>query len=273
MRLTKHHGLGNDFLVALLPQVPDGAADLARRLCDRHRGLGADGMILGTPVTPGEAAAGAGIGFRLFNADGSPAEVSGNGLRCFAQALALDRGEAMLEIVAATPAGPRRLTLHPTGDPLVADASVEMGTVTDGPGVRGDLEGVPGLPAVRRAATGDIGNPHLVLLVDDPGAADLAVLGPVLEARYGGINVHVVAPGDAPGVLRVSTWERGAGLTLACGSGACVSAARARDWGLVGDEVTVHMPGGVARVRLGDPVVLTGPTTFIAAIEVPDARI
>lgn len=265
MRLTKHHGLGNDFLVALLDEVPAAAPDLARHLCDRRRGVGADGLVFGTPGRDAEVA------FRLFNADGSVAEVSGNGLRCFAQALALDRGSTALELDVDTLAGVRRISLRPTDDPLVAQATVEMGQVGPGAGLLDGWDRVPGLPEVRRAASADIGNPHLVIEVDDPSRAQLAVLGPAIEEIYGGINVHVIAPGPDPDTVVMRTWERGAGITEACGSGACVAAARAHEWGLASSPVTVRMPGGDAIVELGSGVRLTGPTTFVATIEVPHA--
>ena len=270
MRLTKHHGLGNDFLVVLLDAVPADAPDLARRLCDRHRGVGADGLVFGVAPT----LAGTEVAFRLFNADGSVAEVSGNGLRCFGQALAMAVGRETsgFDVVVDTLAGARRITLAPTSDPVVAEAAVQMGLVSEGPGVRGGFDAVPGLPPVVQAATADIGNPHLVLHVADLAGADPAQFGPALEARYeSGINVHVLAP-DGPDAIRMTIWERGAGVTAACGSGACVAAARARDWGLVGDRVRVRMPGGEATVTLGEDVVLAGPAVFVATIEVPDGE-
>jgi diaminopimelate epimerase len=264
MRLTKHHGLGNDFLITFASEVPGDLAALARRLCDRHRGVGADGLIVLTPATrPGVDHV-----MTLHNADGSRAEISGNGIRCVAQAIALDRGVDTGTFVVETLAGDRTLVLRPGDAPHEVLVEVDMGAVGAGPA----LVREPVAPTVtpRRAATFDIGNPHLVVLVDDPAEVDLAVAGPAIEADYAdGINVHFVAPQGDTLVLRV--WERGAGITAACGSGAVVSAHAVHRWGLTGEHVRVEMPGGAAEVVLGERCTLIGPSVFIAEIVSPDA--
>ena len=110
-----------------------------------------------------------------------------------------------------------------------------------------------------------------MLLVEDPETVDLARSGARIEDQFtGGVNVHLIAPVTATDdVISLRVWERGAGLTEACGSGATVAALAARDWGLVGDEVTVRMPGGDARVSIGaDTLVLVGPSTYVADVEV-----
>ena len=122
LELTKHHGLGNDFLVVFHPHVADLPA-LARRLCDRRRGIGADGLLVGESE-PGFAAR-----MSLYNADGSSAEMSGNGIRCFAQALARRRGDLTPQHI-RTDAGDRLVTLYATDDPDVIEAAVDMGPVT-----------------------------------------------------------------------------------------------------------------------------------------------
>lgn len=262
MRLTKHHGLGNDFLVSL-DDAPEGAADLARSLCHRRTGLGADGLIFGPVRDDGS------VGFVLYNADGSRAEVSGNGLRCLAQAVSRQRGDDRLDLVAHTDAGPRRLTVVAEESSSTVIVRAEMGAVVlDRP--EADSETIEGLIEHRRWATGDIGNPHLVILVDDVDRFPIEQLGPRLEALFDhGANVHAVEQ-RGPGDIFVRTWERGAHLTEACGSGACVSASVLRRWELVADEVSVLMPGGTARVELGEAIVLTGPSTFVATVEVAD---
>ena len=275
LRMSKHHGLGNDFLVWLTDEDTASRFDvpsLARHLCDRHRGIGADGLLIGTPdlVANGPAADAVMV---LHNADGSRAEMSGNGIRCFVQAIArrdgVDHGRALVR----TDAGLRSVTFEadPAGDPAVLHARVDMGVVRPGP----DPDPSVGEPssgsesAPQRQASADMGNPHLVLLVADPAKVDVAEVGPQWEARYpDGINVHFVAPSGDGGALTVHTWERGAGLTEACGTGASASAAVAHDWGLVGTDVAVHMPGGDVRVELGDTVVLIGPSVWIADIDV-----
>ena len=232
LRLSKHHGLGNDFLI-LLDRDVDAA--MARALCDRRTGVGADGLISIV-----------GDRWRLVNADGSPAEVSGNGLRCSAQAVARAQGVRDLDIVFDTVAGPRRVELR--GDV----ATVQMGPVT----VRhlGDTD-----------AEVDAGNPHLVRRVEDPASVDLLALG----AQHPELNVEVIAPGVEPDSLLFRVHERGAGITMACGTGSCAAAAAAHAWGLVGPTVVVHNPGGDVTVELkGGEALLTGETVWIADVEV-----
>jgi len=270
MRLTKHHGWGNDFLVLLDPagDQPVDAA-LARVLCDRRLGVGADGLIR---VTAGGA--GADVTMELRNADGSRAETSGNGLRCLAQAV-VDAGLAAPHFVVGTDAGPRGVEVCPTDQPGVVRVRVEMGhpRLLGGDGEGGDRGGAPdggdgGGPGARQRV--DMGNPHLVVLGPDPATVAVGRLGPQLEAAApGGTNVEFLAPGPGPDEVTIRIWERGVGETPACGTGACAAAAAAHRWGLVGDRVTVHQPGGSAEVELGPAgAVLRGPAQFVAAIEV-----
>ena len=263
MRLSKHHGLGNDFLVLL---DPDDAtpldAGLARALCDRHRGVGADGLIR---VSPGVD--GADVTMTLRNADGGPAEMSGNGIRCLAQAVARARRTERLELSVATGGGRRSVQVAPGPDAATAWVRVDMGRACPGPSA--PMVGI-GLD-VTKAATIDLGNPHLVLLVDDAAAVDLAEHGPRLSAGLpSGANVEVVARAEGlDDTLDVRVWERGVGITEACGTGACAAAHAAHGWGLVGERVTVRMPGGDLEVVLGATVRLAGPAVFVADVEVP----
>lgn len=273
-RLTKHEGLGNDFLVAINPAHPLDA-NHARRWCDRHRGIGADGLISLTGVVRGaglaratSAAATAPPVMRLWNADGSTAEISGNGIRCVAQALAMHagiRGEATFEVL--TDAGLRRLALTPTDDPNTVQVRVDMGVARTGPP---DSERWADLEVqVTRQRGVDVGNPHLVALVEDPHHYDLALVGPAVEAEYPeGLNVHLVRVIDRS-AIEMSIWERGAGVTQACGSGACAAGFATNQWGLVDSPVTVAMPGGSVVVEVGDTIHLTGPARFIASVEIP----
>lgn len=267
VRYTKHHGLGNDFLVTLTDRLPLDASERAIALCDRHTGLGADGLIYGLRQPDGS------IAMRLLNSDGSPAEVSGNGLRCFAQAVALDRGVPHLELDVDTPAGIRHCSVHASDIPNTVVATVDMGVVCPGPDPDTDdlLAALgDGAAMVKRWETGDVGNPHVICEVADPDEVDLAVAGPAIERHFEeGVNVHFAAVSGA-NEISVRVWERGAGITNACGTGATVAAQRFHDWQLVGPKVVVRMPGGDALVELGDPVTLTGPATHIADIEVPD---
>lgn len=260
LRLAKYEALGNDFLISF----DQGAGDvldarLIVALCDRHRGIGADGLIGLRPSDDG------GLSMRLTNADGSPAETSGNGLRCVALAAfdagAVKGGSVQIETVV----GRRRADLVTGGDGA-GEIRVEMGQVhvaaTDSP-----LGG-------KRAFRADVGNPHLVLLGSRVDDVDLAVIGPELEAAWpGGQNVEVIAV-SAADELDLVVFERGAGITEACGSGSVAAAAAARLQGVTRETVTVHNPGGDLGVELSGPDLgrpmawLTGPARRIAELEV-----
>jgi len=265
IRLTKLHGLGNDFLVLL---DPDGdrpiTAGLARALCDRHLGVGADGVIRATRAVP--EGSGARITFELRNADGSEAEMSGNGMRCLAQAAA-EAGLVPFDevFVVSTPAGARGVTVRRDG-PGRAWVGVDMGRAR----LDGDAERCNAGHGLLRV---DMGNPHLVVLGPDPATVAVGELGPELERSVpGGQNVEFVTLGPGPDEVTIRVWERGVGETLACGTGAAAAAVALHHWGRVGSKVTVHQPGGDALVEIGEGgVVLSGPSMLIARcdVEVP----
>jgi diaminopimelate epimerase len=280
MQLTKHHGLGNDFLVALeeVNGPLHGDATTARELCDRRRGLGADGLIIGARPTPGQTTA-AGrpvdVVMHLWNADGSRAEMSGNGIRCLGQALAGARDDHEATYVAVTDGGVRVLVVHDDADHRLAQVHVTMGPVGAGPDIP---PAVSERLADARHATADMGNPHLVVLVPDLAAVDLVGTGSWIESQFpNGINVEFITPAEQGDALDLLVWERGAGVTEACGTGATAAAHLAHGWGLVGREVRVVMPGGSAEVVLApddrpdEEPVLIGPSQHVATIEVPDA--
>ena len=271
MRASKHEGTGNDFIVVL---DPDAALRLTvgqvRLLCDRRRGVGADGIIR---VGPGRQ--GADLSMELRNADGGTAEMSGNGIRCLAQA-AVDGGlVSPPRFTVATAAGVRTVDFVAGESPGWARASVDMGPVTLGPDQPQDF-------ADRKARTADVGNPHLVLLGPEVATVDVAVLGPQLQSPFeGGINVEWIClagagagAGAGASDLDLRVWERGAGETLACGTGSVAAAAAARSWGVVDPDgpVRVHNPGGTLEVTLwerpGDPAYLAGPVRKVADIDI-----
>ena len=259
LSLTKHHGLGNDFLVLLdLAGATPVDAPLARALCDRHRGVGADGVIR---VTAGSD--GADVTMQLRNADGSLAEMSGNGIRCLGQAVQMAGLVAGRNLTVATAAGVRRLTLRGGEGPGVVQVSVDMGPAKVGPE---EPQPMPG----RGVRPVDMGNPHLVVCGPSFTTDDVRGMGPEIESRTaGGVNVEFVTLGPGADELTMRVWERGVGETQACGTGACAAAAALREWGLVGPRVIVHQPGGDAEVDVGGAtVVLTGPTQFVARVEV-----
>ncbi len=262
MRLGKYHGLGNDFLVALAADNPglEVDAEMARAVCDRHRGVGADGLIFGlAPRDPRHDAA-----MVLLNSDGSEAEISGNGIRCLTQALIRRDDRAVLTI--ETPGGDRDLHVvdGEAGGQLRVD--VDMGEGRPGPKLTAISAAYPAAAAV----TVDIGNPHLVLEVEDPAAVDIGVDGPALEAGYpNGINVNFVTV-RSPQHIDLRVWERGAGVTEACGSGAVAAVIAATGWGAVQGVVEVEMPGGTAGVELREGRAhLIGPSVFVADVVLP----
>jgi len=269
VRLTKLHATGNDFLVAEAPNL-DGSH--AAWLCDRHRGVGADGLLVLGPGTDG-----ADCTMRLFNADGHPAEMSGNGIRCLAY-VAVAHGLAPgARLVVDTPAGARPvdLDLDPTTGNL-RFATVDMGPVTfDPPAIPFTGPRALDLDVTFHGVTyhGDaagVGNPHLVLLVDDVETARVTQHGPHLEhdERFPNrTNVEFVTP-TGPDRLRMRVWERGVGETLSCGTGACAAAAVAHRRGLVSPRVTVQAPGGELTVELGPTARLGGPVTHVFDVDV-----
>lgn len=260
MRLTKHHGLGNDFLVVVDRdgETPiDG--DMARAVCDRHRGVGADGLLRVSRGTEHP------FRMELRNEDGSRAEMSGNGISCLAQAVVMAgyARDGVLHI--ETDAGERVVQVAGEDGPGRHRMRVAMGTPQLlGPLVEWETDGI------LRTAHVDVGNPHVVCHVPEPGLGpDLVTLGEKLNASMpGGTNVEFVTPGD-DGTLVMSVYERGVGLTQACGTGAVAAAAAAHEWGLAPAEVVVRQPGGDATVELGPVAHLTVPVVAIAAIEWP----
>jgi len=259
---VKTHAYGNDFL--LVPAASAAGIDdlpgLARRLCDRHRGVGADGVML-FEATP------AGASMRLFNADGSYSEVSGNGVRCLGAWLAHERGArrgASIDI--ATDAGLKRLELLAIDGPRYTFRAA-MGQPEELRQQTIDVEGVP-----VEAVTLRVGNPQCIVLGPPSHvtqarlhaiAAKLAV-HPVFPR---GSNVELVTV-EAPDRIRILIWERGVGPTEASGTGACASAVAAMAYGGAARDVNVASPGGTQRVEwTADGIFLTGWAELVFTAE------
>jgi diaminopimelate epimerase len=275
IRFAKYHATGNDFLVWSWLDDDDGVLGIlgsqAAALCDRHTGIGADGLLV---VSRG--ADGADCRMRLFNADGGLAEMSGNGIRCLAaDAVRHGLGDGG-RLVVDTDAGRREVVYEL--DPLstLVAATVDMGPVTfdpaeipvDAPSAFGITAEFHGVEYEGDAA--GMGNPHLVLFVDDPTTARVAQHGPRLEhdERFPKrANVEFVAV-TGTDELTMRVWERGVGETLSCGTGACAAAAVAHRRALVGDRVAVHVPGGELTVVLGGTVRLGGPVAHVFDVDV-----
>src|SRR5512133_2937614 len=229
----------------------------ARRLCDRRRGIGGDGVLtILPPRTPGAAAT-----MHIFNSDGSVAAMCGNGIRCVARHLAETRGLSG-ELVIDTDSGPKRCAVHRDAAGVPSSVSVEMGPAR----VLGDEEfRVEG--ETLRAARVSMGNPHAVLF-DVPTRERAAAIGPAIErAVAGGVNVGFARPGHGGGIDLV-VWERGAGLTDACGTGACAAVIAAIRAGLVsaGHPIEVRLPGGPLHITAAadlEHVLMRGPAELV----------
>jgi diaminopimelate epimerase len=272
VRLHKLHGAGNDFLVTVSADGRGPDAEFTRALCDRHLGVGADGFIT---LLPGRN--GADCAMELRNADGGIAEMSGNGIRCLAWVAAREGLGRDDRLVVDTGGGRRVVELE--RDPVTGEvcaATVDMGPVTFNPAeIPLDASSPFDLEATFHGVTyrGDaagVGNPHLVLLVEDVETARVVQHGPKLECdprfpNHTNVEFMSVIELDA---LQMRVWERGVGETLSCGTGVCAAAAVAHRRGLVGSRVTVDVPGGTHVVVLGETVRLSGPVVHVFDVEV-----
>ena len=251
--VIKGHAYGNDFLL-----IPEGDVEgrdmpaLARTMCRRHEGIGADGLVLYALDEDGAR-------MQLFNADGSASEVSGNGVRCLA-ALVVRQRPSATAVTIETPAGPKILQLQGrTGDVLTFRAS--MGSPQDIRPIELEAAG----ERVQAVAM-SVGNPQCVLLDDPLAEARVLKLGPAIEHHPkfpDRTNVSFVRV-EAPDRLRVLLWERGVGPTFASGTGACGAAVAAATYGGAARHVEVIAPGGSQRVEwLEDGMYLTGWATLV----------
>jgi diaminopimelate epimerase len=293
MRFTKMHGIGNDYLYVdcFHEPFPDDPAGLARRIADRHFGVGADGLIF---ICPSQVAA---ARMRMFNADGSEAEMCGNGVRCVAKYV-FDHGISKDQpMKIETGAGVLTLDLEIEGG-RVERARVDMGPPILDPvkipvqlGGAGRLEQIVNVPLEPHIKLKDtdgwiescgldprmtcvsMGNPHLVLFCRDVAAVPLEIIGPSLEKHPifpRRINVHFVQV-HAPGEVSMRTWERGSGITLACGTGAsavCVAGSLA---GRTERKIVAHLPGGDLELEWAADghVYLAGPAVEVFSAQWP----
>ncbi len=279
MKFTKMHGLGNDYVYIETFRQPEPAYPnaLAQTLSDRHFGVGSDGMIMIMSSKVADAR------MRMFNADGSEGEMCGNGVRCVAKYL-FDHGLVDKE----------RVTVETGRGILTLDLTVSKGKVRL---VRVDM-GLPILQAgdIPTLLPGDppidvpvqvedqtfavtavsMGNPHAVIFVKDVASFPLERLGPLLENHPmfpRRVNVHVVEVISADEV-RMRTWERGSGVTLACGTGACAVCVAGVLTGRTARRVLAHLPGGDLELEWQSPtssVFMTGPATEVFSGEWPGA--
>src|SRR6267143_2265826 len=238
---VKSHGLGNDYIVIDPVKVPFAVTpEAVRMICDRHRGVGSDGILLVAPATDAD------FGVRIFNPDGTEAEKSGNGARIFAKFLR-EHGYTNKDRFTLATLGGRVTCALEHEDGRVARITVDMGKARFDPL---DAIEVAGRPF--EVTSVSIGNPHCVIVVPDLDKIDIRELGPKIEAhpafphRTNVQFAQVVSRSE----VRILIWERGAGYTLASGSSSCAVVAAVHRKGLVDRDVTVSMPGGRLSISL-----------------------
>lgn len=285
MRFAKYHGLGNDFLVVDLRDAPDATSatwqdePVVRAACDRQFGVGGDGVLAILPaVAPGSDAR-----MRVLNADGSEAEMCGNGLRCVVKYL-FDRDPALRKdaLVIDTGAGPLRCAITASGahaltvtvdmgQPRLTRAEVPMSGPAGERCVDQPIE-IPGDDRTRKVTGVSMGNPHAVVFVDGGGENRrlAGTIGPALEThawfprKTNAEFAHVASPRE----IHLVVWERGVGITHACGTGACATVVAACLTGRAtpGEEVNVHLPGGVLAITVApdlSTVFMRGPAAHV----------
>lgn len=267
LNFTKMHGLGNDFVVIDATDRPfDLAPDRIRLLADRHFGVGFDQMLIVEPASSDEMD----FSYRIFNSDGGEVEQCGNGARCFARYVHEKGLTGKQRIRVGTMSG--IIILELTGDDQVR---VDMGVPELSP------ERVPFTAPVRQATYAlelpdqtiqigavSMGNPHAVQRVADVDTAPVTTQGPVIENHESfpnRVNAGFMQVIDRRHI-RLRVWERGAGETLACGTGACAAVVAGIVQDLLDESVTVDLPGGTLQISWageGNPVMMTGPATFV----------
>ncbi len=256
MHFTKMHGLGNDYLY-VYGEVPENIAELSQYLSERHFGAGSDGMIYISKSNIAD------FKMRIFNADGSEAKMCGNGIRCVGKYV-YDKGYTdKKQLTVETLSGIKTLELHIVGE-KVKSVTVSMGKAVAEKPKTLDVDGekVELIPV-------SVGNPHAVIFVDDIETAPLTTLGPKIERHPefpDGVNVEFVQVINEE-TIRMRVWERGSGVTMACGTGACASTMAAISAGYCryDETVSVQLDGGTLKIRIdGDnEVQMTGPAKFV----------
>jgi diaminopimelate epimerase len=288
MRFTKMHGLGNDYLYVdcVRNPPPRDPAGLSRKMSDRHFGVGSDGLIL---IGPSERAD---VRMRMFNADGSEAEMCGNGIRCVAKyaydhgltssnPLKVETGRGILTLHLDLKGGKVERVTVDMGEPILA--ADQIPTTLPSPRIV-DYADFPfpdasgwakecGLDP--RITCVSMGNPHVVAYCRDVVRVPLEQIGPKIETASvfpRRINVHFVQV-KSPAEATMRTWERGSGITLACGTGACAVAVAGVLTGRTGRGLLAHLPGGDLHLEWSETdnhVLMTGPAVEVFSGEWPE---
>ena len=272
---SKMHGLGNDFVVFdAIHQSVNLSTEQVRFICDRHFGVGCDQLLLVEAPSSDQAD----FRYRIFNSDGGEVEQCGNGARCFVR-FVHDKGltdkqtikvETASGLISISLEADGQVTVN-MGEPVFVPSSIPFSTERQEPSARYALEA-----AGKHYSVGvvSMGNPHAVMQVDDVDTADVAGIGPLLEHHQRfpkRVNVGFMQVLDRSRI-RLRVFERGAGETLACGTGACAAVVIGLQWGLLEEQVRVELPGGELIIRWqgpGTPVWMTGPahTVYEGRIE------
>ena len=255
MHFTKMHGLGNDYLYVY--GEPENPSELSIKLSERHFGAGSDGMIW---ISPSRVAD---FKMRIFNADGSEAMMCGNGIRCVGKYV-YDKGYTdKKQLKIETLSGIRTLDLQVSSG-KVKSVTVDMGKAVASEDLTLDIEGQS-----LTCTPVSVGNPHAVFFVEDIEKVELTKIGPKIERHESfpdGVNAEFIQVlGDNE--LRMRVWERGSGITMACGTGACAStmAAVKKKFCDYDTPVSVHLDGGTLKIQIShdDNVTMTGPAETI----------
>ncbi len=278
MKFTKMHGLGNDYVfINGLEESVNDPPTLARRIADRHLGVGSDGLILIRPSATSD------VRMEMYNADGCRAEMCGNGIRCLAK-YAVEHGVATgPEVQIETDCGVKSAVCA-IADGHVASVRVDMGPpVWDAASIPSNIDtdriiDHPWTVANTRYTVTcvSMGNPHAVVFVDDVAAVDLESVGPLFERAPEfpeRINAHFVQVDDRARIT-MRTWERGSGATKACGSGACAVCVAGAITQRTDRAITARLPGGELYIEWtpDDHVHLTGPAAEVFTGDWPDER-
>lgn len=270
----KMHGLGNDFVVIDCRKAPiDMTPQFARALADRRRGVGGDEVILIEPSSSADARMG------IWNPDGEEVDACGNASRCVAALLMAELGKASViietnaGILRCSDAGGGMVTVD-MGLPRFNWRDIPLSQTQDALRLKLDMTGIAGPPLPPPAGV-SMGNPHAVFFVDDIGKWNLAEIGPKLEVNplFPERANITLAQQTGPNAFKMLVWERGSGLTLACGTAACATLVTASKHGLTGRKADMRLPGGVLHIewREGDGhVLMTGPwaTSFTGQFDV-----
>ena len=274
-KFKKYQGLGNDFILidAREPTIPldpyEPNSELIRSICDRHLGIGADGIIFVLPAeNDGD------IQMKIFNSDGNEAEMCGNGIRCLCKFIVDNnqmkskeslKVETLAGIITSQLQEDGRILVDmgiPILDPICIPTKLLIGSC--------------GLPQGTiqyenkefEVASVGMGNPHVIVLVDNLDSIKLDVIGPYIEHHKffpSATNVHFLEVVDCSN-LRILVWERGSGATLACGTGACATLVAAKLLGLSSEKADIHLPGGILNISWpgrSEPVSMIGPAEYV----------